>query len=202
MEELIKNLEKRKLVVFSVLNKDEARAKVLELIKSGDSVGWGGSVTLKECGILDGLAQRGVNKLYDRNKAQSPEEKDKVQRDIFFSDWFLLSANAVLTDGRIINIDGKGNRVAASIFGPKRTIYVIGKNKIVNGSLDDGIMRVKNYASPPNTKRLEKKTTGCYVTGKCTDCSSDERICRNIHILEWSKDSENIVILVDEELGY
>ena len=43
----------------------------------------------------------------------------------------LASANAVTMDGKLVNIDGGGNRVAAMSFGPKRTIIVLGVNKIV-----------------------------------------------------------------------
>ena len=61
-------------------------------------------------------------------------------------DLFLLSANALTADGRIVNIDGNGNRVAASVGGPKKVMYVIGRNKIVEGGIDDAIARIKRCA--------------------------------------------------------
>jgi L-lactate utilization protein LutB len=204
MKELINNLEKRKIDAYYVQNKEQACNKVMELIKSGESVGWGGSITLQECNILESLKSRTDIKLYDRDSVDEPKEREKILHDCLNVDVFLTSANAILNDGRIINIDGRGNRVAPTIYGPRKVIFIIGKNKIVDGDLEAGIKRVKNIASPPNTKRLNKTTTGCYLTGKCTDCSSPDRICRSIGIIEWGKNPgyELHVILVDENLGY
>jgi len=203
MNELIENLKRRKFNVYSVSSKDEAKEKVLELVQDGESIGWGGSMTCKECGIYDALRAREDVTCIDREQAKTPEENTKILHDCLNADWYITSANALLTNGMIMNIDGRGNRVAATIYGPKKVIFVIGKNKIVDGSIEDGIKRIKNVASPPNTKRLNKTTTGCYITGKCTDCSSDERICRSTAIIEWQRNNNGIhVILVDEELGY
>ena len=138
-----------------------------------------------------------------RDSAKTPQEVVSIFKEVFSCDYYLSSANALLIDGRIVNIDGRGNRVAATIYGPSKVIFVIGKNKIVDGNLDDAISRVKNVASPLNVKRLNR-TTGCTITGKCTDCSSVDRICRSIGIIEWGKYNQDkiIVILVDEDLGY
>ncbi len=202
MKDLIESLKKRKFNVHQVKNKDEAREKVLSLLKPGESIGWGGSMSCKECGIYDALRQREDITTVDRELGKTPEEIEKFMHNCFNATWFVTSANALLTDGRIINIDGKGNRVAATIYGPENVIFVIGKNKIVDGSLEEGISRVKNVASPPNTKRLDKKTP-CAVTGECADCASPDRICRSVAIIEWQKNNDGIhVILVDEELGY
>ena len=92
-------------------------------------------------------------------------------------DLCLLSANALTADGRIVNIDGNGNRVAASVGGPKKVMYVIGRNKIVEGGIDDAIARIKRCACPPNCRRLGKQTP-CALTGKCADCDSPDRICK------------------------
>ena len=92
--------------------------------------------------------------------------------------------------------------MAATIYGPEKVIFVIGKNKIVAGNLEDGISRVKNVASPINTKRLNKNTP-CKISGKCEDCSSPDRICRSISIIEWQKNNNKMhAILVNEDLGY
>jgi len=197
------NLKRRRINVSLVGNAAEARDMVLGLVKAGESIGWGGSMTCADAGIYDALRDRKDITVFDRDNAKSPEESDMTLHKCLGADWFVTSANALLSDGRIINIDGRGNRVAATIYGPRKVIFVIGKNKIVDGTLEEGIARVRNISSPPNVKRLGKKTTGCYITGRCTDCSSDERICRSVGIIEWQKNNNGIyVILVDEDLGY
>jgi L-lactate utilization protein LutB len=204
MEKLIQNLKKRKIDAYLVATKQEACDKVMSLINPEESVGWGGSVTLQECNIIDALKKRKDIKIHDRDSVSDPKQKEKILHDCLNADVFLSSANAILTDGRIINIDGRGNRLAATIYGPRKVIFVIGKNKIVDGDLESGIKRVKDIASPPNVKRINKTTTGCYITGKCTDCASTDRICRSIGIIEWGKNPgyELHVVLVNEDLGY
>ena len=59
-----------------------------------------------------------------------PLAPEDINRKALTADFYLTSANAVSLDGHIINIDGNGNRTAATCFGPKHVIYLIGKNKI------------------------------------------------------------------------
>ena len=105
-------------------------------------------------------------------------------------------------DGRLVNIDGNGNRVAASINGPRRVCYVVGRNKIVAGGVDDAIARVKRCACPPNCRRLGKKTP-CAATGVCADCDSPDRICKVTVVFDRKPTGVACeVVLVDEDLGY
>ena len=117
-------------------------------------------------------------------------------------DLFLLSANAMTEDGVIVNIDGTGNRVAASIYGPKRVVYVVGRNKLVAGGVLEAIARAKKCACPPNCRRLAKKTP-CAELGVCADCDSADRICKVTAIFDRCPSRTSTkVILVDETLGY
>jgi len=43
----------------------------------------------------------------------------------------VTSTNAITLDGKLVNLDGLGNRVAAMIFGPKKVILITGMNKVV-----------------------------------------------------------------------
>ena len=120
-------------------------------------------------------------------------------------DLFLLSANALTADGRIVNIDGTGNRVAASICGPKRVVYVIGRNKIVDGGVDEAIARIRRCACPSNAKRLGKRTP-CGLAGACVGgegCDSPDRMCKVTAVFDRKPTGISAkVILVDEDLGY
>ena len=167
-------------------NEDEAVALVMAEAASAESVGWGGSETVKALGLREKLVESGK------------EIRDhELQMDLF-----LLSANAVTLDGRIVNIDGRGNRIAASIAGPRRVIYIIGRNKIVDGGLDDAVQRIKKYTCPPNCVRLGKKTP-CAATGVCADCDSPDRICKVMAVFDRKPTGISAkVIVVDADLGY
>ena len=179
-------LKKRGFEVAAVATKSEALKLVMTEAESAQSVGWGGSESLKEIGARDALLATGK----------------EIRDHQTVMDLFLLSANALTTDGRIVNIDGNGNRVAASIFGPKRVVYVVGRNKIVDGGLDAAIARVKKFACPPNCRRLSRDTP-CAKTGVCADCDSAGRICKVTAIFDRPPThTPTKVILVDEDLGY
>ena len=154
--------------------------------KGAASIAWGGSETLKETGIRAALEASGA----------------EIREHQTVADLFLLSANALTDDGIIVNIDGTGNRVAASIYGPKRVLYVVGRNKLVAGGVMEAIRRAKKSASPPNCRRLGKKTP-CAELGVCADCDSPDRICKVTAIFERPPThTPTKVILVDEDLGY
>ena len=185
-KQVVAQLQRRGYEAVFVPTKDEAKALVLREAEQAASVGWGGSETIKEIGARDEIAASGKEIRDHRSDA----------------DLFLLSANAVTRDGRIVNIDGNGNRVAASIFGPKRVVYVIGENKLVDGGLDEAVERIKRYACPPNAKRLGRRTP-CALTGKCADCDSPDRMCKVMAVFErCPTHTSTKVIVVGEALGY
>ena len=189
MEELCKKvveaLKKRDFEAAFCATKEEAAAAVLTETARVSRVGMGGAMTMKELGVAEKLEQEG--KLLTRGAD---------------CDVFLLSANAITADGRIVNIDGNGNRVAASVSGPKKVVYVIGRNKIVEGGIDAAIARIKAKACPPNCVRLGKKTP-CAATGKCADCDSPDRICKVTAIFDRRPTgTPTAVYVVDADLGY
>ena len=75
-ENLVKNLEKRGMAAYYCATKEEAVAKGLELIPETDVVAWGGSVYIKEVGLLDVIKKR--NPVIDREIAETPEEKQVI----------------------------------------------------------------------------------------------------------------------------
>ena len=197
---IIKNMKKRQIEGYYCPDKESALKKALELIPKGASIGWGGSVTLSETGLMDAI-QNGDYKVINRELAKTAEEQRKVYGQICCSDYFLMGTNAITLDGELINIDGRGNRVAFLCYGPQNVLILVGMNKIVT-DIDSGFKRVRNIASPPNTVRLNKKTP-CAVTGKCEDCYSPDCICGQFVVTRRSGVPNRIkVILIGEELGY
>ena len=199
-ETIIKNLKKRRMEGFYCATKEEAVKKALELMPKGASIGWGGSMTLEETGLMQ--AVRGADyEIIDRDAAKTDAERKEVYAKIVNCDYFLMSANAITLDGELINIDGRANRISFLCFGPEHVLVVAGMNKVVS-DVDSGIKRVHDIASPPNAVRLHRNTP-CAKTGRCGDCFSDDCICAQTLVTRLSLIPNRIqVILVGEELGY
>ncbi len=179
-----------------------ARELVMREVEKASSVGFGGSKTVGALGIADAAKAAGKRILRHGDPTLSPDEKMEVMKAELTCDLFLLSANALTADGLLVNIDGNGNRVAASIFGPKEVVFVVGRNKIVEGDVGAAIARVHAKASPPNCVRLDKKTP-CALTGACADCDSPDRICNVTVIMDRRPRRTDIrVFVVDEDLGF
>jgi len=197
---IIKNLNKRQIEGFYCANKKSALQKALELIPKGASIGWGGSMTIIETGLMDAI-QNGDYKIINRDTAKTLEEQRKIYGKICCADYFLMSTNAITLDGELINIDGRGNRVAFLCYGPQNVLILVGMNKVVT-DVETGFKRVRDIASPPNGIRLNRKTP-CAITGKCGDCYSPDCMCGQFVITRRSGIPNRIkVILIGEELGY
>lgn len=199
---IIKGLEKRNMEGVFCETKEDALSKALSYIEEGSSVTWGGSMSIEEIGLMDAV-KNGNYKVIDRSVAKNYEEQRENFSKAVLADYYLMSSNAITLDGELINIDGTGNRVACLTYGPKNVIMIVGMNKVVN-DVEDGIKRVRNFASPPNTLRLGLKTP-CSMTGRCGDCYGDTCICSQIVVTRRQSAAMRgriKIILVGESLGY
>ncbi|HZV81349.1 MAG TPA: lactate utilization protein [Geobacteraceae bacterium] len=179
----------------------EARDYILSQGGDAASVGFGGSRTVVDLGVEPVFAGQGKEILNHGAPGLEPAHKMEIMRRQLTCDLFLTSANAVTLSGWLVNIDGNGNRVAALTFGPKKTIVVAGRNKLVDGDLAAAIHRVKNVAAPPNAKRLNCNTP-CAKTGFCANCNSPERICRILHVMDRKPRMADLhVLIVNEDMG-
>ena len=214
---VVTNLQKKNISAQYVPTRTAALSAVLEMIPEGATVVRGDSVTLEQIGIMPGLKKRDKNTVIDpmerdaegRFVAKGPE-RARMLREAFLADIFLSGTNAVTLDGKLVNIDGRGNRVAPMIFGPRKVVLVIGANKIVK-DVDEALERIHQVAAPMNAKRHALKHHSpdfgdlpCARTGRCVDCNHDWRICRYTVIIEGTMIEEKgkiNVVLVGEELG-
>lgn len=200
---VIDSLKRRGFEAFYVESRDEARDLTLKLIPSdAAAIGVGGSVTVRELGLLDILSEKGYRVIHHWIEGLSGDENRRVRLEEVNADVFLTSVNALTLDGQLILVDGVGNRVAAASFGPRTVIAIVGFNKLVP-DLDYGLWRVKNIAMPMNARRL-KLNTPCARLGYCTDCLGMDRGCRATLILDMkpSMTEHYYVILVGEDLGF
>ena len=210
MEKTKNALENNNMTAYTVKTKEEAADIVRSLLKKGDVIASGGSVTLYQCGITDII--KSPDYIYlDRNSV-APDKTAEIFRKSFSADVYLCSSNAITENGELYNVDGNSNRVAAIAYGPKSVIIIAGYNKIVR-NIEEASNRVKKTAAPANTVRLQCDTY-CSKSGECaaftkesqditSGCSSDERICCNFLISAKQRHKGRIkVILVAENLGF
>jgi len=165
------------------------------------TVNFGGSASVLQSGVVDLLLQHpGANVIptYD-NKDR--EARNRLRREHFLCDLYLCSSNAVTLSGQLLNVDGLGNRVAAMIYGPLKVALFVGRNKLCE-TLETARDRCSSLASPMNNMRLGYSNP-CVKTGRCMNCNSSQRICNYWTIIEKSRPSERIhVLLINEKLGY
>lgn len=201
MERTAQALRKNNFYAVCAENREEALEIIENLIDDGATVAVGGSMTLFETGAIE-LLRSGKYCFFDRyEKGLTAQEITDIHKKAFTCDYYLCSTNAVTENGELYNVDGVGNRVAAMIYGPRNVIVVAGYNKIVE-NLDAAQKRVKQTAAPSNAVRLSRGTP-CTMTGVCSDCASENRICSAGTVMGYQTARERVkVILVGEELGY
>lgn len=198
-EILVKNLKSRHFDAYYCENRETALQKALELIPQGATVSWGGAMSAQQIGLMDAVNDGPYNTI-DRAKCQTQEERDQAAKDAMFCDVYISGANGLSLDGQMVNIDGTGNRVAATIFGPKSVLVIAGMNK-VEDTLDAALHRARTVAAPMNQQRFQLNNP-CTVTGSCADCKSESCICNQIVITRHCRPVGRIkFILVGEDLG-
>jgi len=200
-EKAVENLNKNGFGALYCQTSEEVFHYILNEAAEAKSVGFGGSLSVSDLKLADKLKGMGKEILNHSAPDLTGEEKLAIMRRQLTCDLFLAASNAVTLSGALVNIDGNGNRAAAMFFGPKKVIVVVGRNKLVDGSIEDAVRRIKSFASPPNAKRLDLATP-CATTGFCSDCDSPQRICRVTTVIEKKPRNTDIrVLVVNEEMG-
>lgn len=192
-EALMENLRKRGYEVSFFPTAREAAAYLDKEI-DGASVGSGGSMTLKEMGLLELLGKH--------NTMVSHWNGDPITAAMT-TQVYLSSVNGMAETGEIVNIDGTCNRVASTLFGHERVYLIVGRNKIAADAAG-ALFRARNVAGPKNAQRLGKKTPCAAKGDRCYDCDSPERICSAL-VTFWRRPkgiARMEIVLVDEDLGY
>jgi hypothetical protein len=206
----IKSLNSRHINSVYATDREEAQAKILELIPPQSVVGIGDSTTMRQLGVIDALQKRGTTVLLDGfSREPKKPQTDRINPpvDSTLADVFLAGTNALTLDGRLVNVDGLGNRVAGMFYGHQLSIVAVGKNKLVE-TLDEAFHRVRKIIAPNHIRIRSEELGGrkrynpCVATGVCTDCRSKDRSCNIFTIIEGKPNGTNLnVVIVDEDLG-
>jgi len=200
LKKLKGNFKLRNIEVEYFESLEDVKSYILDIVPIESTIGIGHSATLQKMNITNFLLERG-NIVYDKELAKNQEECKELKRKALTTDWYITGSNAISVDGRIVNVDHSGNRVASITFGPDKVIIVVGKNKVVD-SVDEAIKRVKNVACPLNAKRAGFNPP-CVTLNRCVDCVSRERVCNSLSIIEGQSDCNRIkVFIVNDECGF
>ncbi len=197
----VESLEKNGFTAVYCATGREAFDYIVAEAAEAGSVGFGGSMTVADLNVIERLQKMGKELLIHGAPGLSPEERLAIMRRQLTCDLFLAGTNALTLSGWLVNIDGVGNRAASMFFGPKKVIVVAGRNKLVDGGIQEAVDRIKEWASPPNARRLNYKTP-CGTTGFCSDCNSPDRICRVTTVIDRKPRLTDLrVLVVNEDMG-
>ena len=201
VSQVLRRLEANGFNTKYFANREEAVAWMSLQVPAGEMVSFGGSVTLDELGLRAALEHAGADYMDYRPTDLAPEESYERWRKVFKTHSYFLSANAITEKGYIVNVDGRGNRLAASLYGPKHVYFVVGNNKLVD-DIDAAIQRIEDIAAPRNCQRLNLNTP-CTKTNKCEHCGPNNSICRAYAVIRFAPyGAKYHLIWIDEELGY
>jgi len=224
-QKAIQALKRNNFDAEYVVDVATAMSKILEKIPQGATIGRGDSVTLHQIGIVDWLKNQKEHEVFDPFAIEFQEfgndwvkyrvERFRLMQKALTANVFLTSTNAITLDGKIVNIDGHGNRVGGMLFGPNKCIIVAGVNKVVK-DVDAALERIHHITAPVAARRHVEKhgwkndigQLPCVVTGVCNQCNSQNKVCRCITIIDgWSPlfhcpaELPPSIIIVGESLG-
>lgn len=190
-----KSLKQNGFKVKTFNTVDKAKEALMDAVSVEESIAFGGSMTLNQMGLYKEFKDRG-NNIYSHWIDKDKDLKTAKEADIYIS-----STNALTLDGKLVNMDGVGNRVSSMFYGHERVYIIVGKNKICK-DYSEAKTRIENIAAPKNAERLDSNTP-CKTTGKCSNCNSMDRLCNVEVIIHKNTSGANInIFLIDEDLGY
>jgi len=247
---LISVFEKNNINGFYAKDKEEAlnliKKFIFDNIKEGDKIGIADSVSLHQVSLFDWLYSdlcdyniiNPFKRLDDGRFSEfegvpndwiPADEYNRINeriwqkaREALLSDVFITSVNAVTMDGKLVATDGVGNRIAGIIYGPKKVLLVVGRNKIVE-NVQEAMSRISNIVAPINALRhsLKHRIQGekaeanygiyklgklpCVTQGHCIDCNSS--LCTRHCTMVMDKSTGGFyknrvnIIIVNENLG-
>jgi len=200
MNSVKKHFEERNIEFEYFTNRENLLTAIENEINRHNSIGIGNSKTLKTLEISE-LATSLDKRVYDKTLVSTLEDIKKIKKEALTAECYISSCNALTRDGKIINIDHSGNRVAAITYGPERVLLIVGSNKLAANE-QDGIKRALKRATPMNAKRAEINSP-CSGGESCDQCTQDVRVCNYISVIRGQYVKGRMkVFMIDESLGF
>jgi hypothetical protein len=201
MRQTLERMRKNGFEVVELDTAEQAKEYLFKHIPAGTSVGVGGSVSVRQTGVLPALIEKGCTVFSHWDG--KPEDAAAIRRKAHAADVYLTSANALTKHGELVLIDAVGNRVASVAYGPGQVFFIVSRSKWVDGGYGAAVARIKRDACPPNARRL-KLNTPCAQTGACDpDSCGEDCMCRvTLAVNRVPRGRTFTVIFVGETLGY
>ena len=209
IEKTMRALELNGFQAHYAANGAEANELIKKLIPVNVPIGIGDGATLRQIGTADCLIEDGrvvinpfADKIIERMNSGEITGADQMKfcRMALDCDFFITGTNVLTETGVLMNTDATGNRVAGMFFGPRNSIMIVGRNKIVP-DVEAGFDRLRNICGAFHSK-TKQRNNPCVKLGYCVNCKSADRLCRVTTILDKKPMHINPhVIIVDEDLG-
>lgn len=157
IEKTVASLKEHGINALVVSTKEDAKAKVAELIPQKSEVMTMTSRTLEETGIdalintsgqYDGVKPR----LYALDRATQGKQMQQMGAA---SDYAIGSVHAVTEEGTVVIASNTGSQLAGYAYGSSNVIFVVGAQKVVP-TLDDAMKRIYEYVLPLESERAHK----------------------------------------------
>lgn len=200
MNIISRNFEKRNIEFEYFKDRDSLIKSLISEVRGYNSIGIGNSQTLKKLSVSELMIS--LNKdVFDKTLAETAKEIKEQKKKALTSDCYISSCNALTRDGKIINVDHSGNRVAAITYGPERVLLIVGSNKLTNNE-SEGVNRALKVATPKNAKRA-KINSPCSNGGSCAKCTQDVRVCNYVSIIRGQHEKGRMkIMMLEEEMGF
>lgn len=200
IEKTLRNLEKHHFDAKVFDSAESMKKEIKTLLEEYHGFAFGGSTTLVETKLREFIIENGKFHI-ERMTSGTEDEKIESERKALLSDIYFCSANAISSDGSLVNIDKRGNRVGAMIFGPRKVVVIAGRNKITANAAE-AIERAKNIAAVKNCMRFNLDTP-CVKLQKCAECEHERNICYTTAIIKRSFPYKRIsVFIIDNDYGF
>lgn len=194
VQKTVAALSERNFKPLVLATKEEALAKIKELIPAGASVMNGSSQTLHEIGYIDLLKSKSHpwNNLHDAVLAEAdPAKQAMLRKQSVLSDFYVGSVHALTQTGEMVIDSNSGSQMPHLVYTSPNLVLIVGAQKIVS-TLEDAFKRLELRVVPLEDERM-KKTAGYGTTESKTLILHRENpaIGRNVHVL-----------IVNESLGF
>lgn len=200
IDQLKQNFENRHIELLYYEDRLALLHDLTEFVMPHESIGIGNSKTLKELQISHHISSMSKT-VFDKTLVEDKEEITKIKKLALTASCYVTGSNAITEDGKIINVDHSGNRVAAMTYGPDQVIVIVGINKVVKDE-KAGIQRVLTEATPMNAKRAGIASPCSQGLG-CDQCQQDVRVCNYLSVIRGQHVKGRMkVLLLNEKLGF